>query len=166
LLYASNRYAVLLIFQAMDAAGKLPDAPHDEKAVWHDRYRSITNLERHLHVNGARIIKFFLHLSKEEQRKRFLARIDEPEKNWKFSVADIAERKFWKQYMKAYEQCLSATSTRDAPWYTVPADDKENARLIVSRIVLDTLEGLKISYPKTGAKRRRELQSIRQQLAK
>ena len=107
-----------------------------------------SNLERHLHGNGTRIIKFFLHLSKEEQRKRFLQRIDEPEKNWKFSLADIEERKFWKQYMKAYEECLSATSTRDAPWYVVPADDKENARLIVSQIVLDTLEGLKMTYPK------------------
>ena len=238
LLYASNRYAILLIFQATDAAGKdgaiqhvmsgvnpqgcqvfsykhpsaaelehdflwrttrdlpgrgkigifnrsyyeevlivrvhpeilrnegLPDAPHDEKTVWHERYRSIVNLERHLHENGTRIIKFFLHLSKEEQRKRFLARIDEPDKNWKFSAADIAERGFWKQYMKAYEKCLGATSTRDAPWYVVPADDKENARLIVSRIVLDTLEELKMTYPKTSAKRRRELLSIRKQLAK
>jgi PPK2 family polyphosphate:nucleotide phosphotransferase len=238
LLYASNRYAILLIFQATDAAGKdgaiqhvmsgvnpqgcqvfsykhpsaaelehdflwrttrdlpgrgkigifnrsyyeevlivrvhpeilrsegLPDAPHDEKAVWHERYRSIVNLERHLHENETRVIKFFLHLSKEEQRKRFLARIDEPDKNWKFSAADIAERGFWKQYMKAYEKCLGATSTRDAPWYVVPADDKENARLIVSRIVLDTLEGLKMTYPKTSAKRHRELLSIRKQLAK
>jgi PPK2 family polyphosphate:nucleotide phosphotransferase len=238
LLYASNRYAILLIFQATDAAGKdgaiqhvmsgvnpqgcqvfsykhpsaaelqhdflwrttrdlpgrgkigifnrsyyeevlivrvhpeilrnegLPDAPHDEKTVWHERYRSIVNLERHLHENGTRVIKFFLHLSKEEQRKRFLARIDEPDKNWKFSAADIAERGFWKQYMKAYEKCLGATSTRDAPWYVVPADDKENARLIVSRIVLDTLEGLKMTYPKTSAKRHRELLSIRKQLAK
>jgi PPK2 family polyphosphate:nucleotide phosphotransferase len=238
LLYASNRYALLLIFQAMDAAGKdgaishvmsgvnpqgcqvfsfkhpsptelqhdflwrttrdlpergrigifnrsyyeevliarvhpdilrnegLPDAPHDESKLWHDRYRSITNLERHLQENGTRIIKFFLHLSKEEQRKRFLARIDEPEKNWKFSTADIAERAFWKQYMKAYEKCLSATSTRDSPWYVVPADDKENARLIVSRIVLDTFEGLKMNYPKTSAKRRRELLSIRKRLTK
>jgi PPK2 family polyphosphate:nucleotide phosphotransferase len=98
----------------------LPDAPHDEKEVWHDRYRSTTNLERHLHENGTRIIKFFLHLSKEEQRKRFLARIDEPEKNWKFSTGDIAERKFWKQYMQAYEKCLNATSTRHAPWYACP----------------------------------------------
>jgi polyphosphate kinase 2 (PPK2 family) len=144
----------------------LPDAPHDEKAVWHERYRSIVNLERHLHENGTRIIKFFLHLSKEEQRKRFLERIDEPDKNWKFSAADIAERGFWKQYMKAYEKCLSATSTRDVPWYVVPADDKENTRLIVSRIVLDTLEELKMTYPKTSTKRRRELQSIRKQLAK
>ena len=111
----------------------IPDTPHHDKKVWHDRYRSIVDLERHLHANGTRIIKFFLHLSKEEQRKRFLARIDEPEKNWKFSLADIAERKYWKQYMKAYEKCLGATSTRDAPWYVVPADDKENARLIVSQ---------------------------------
>jgi PPK2 family polyphosphate:nucleotide phosphotransferase len=236
--YASNRYALLLIFQAMDAAGKdgairhvmsgvnpqgcevfsfkhpsatelehdflwrttrdlpergrigifnrsyyeevliarvhpeilrneaIPDTPHHEKKVWHDRYRSIVDLEKHLHSNGTRIIKFYLHLSKDEQRKRFLARIDEPDKNWKFSSADIAERKFWKQYMTAYEKCLSATSTRDTPWYIVPADDKENARLIVSRIVLDTFEELKMSYPKTSAKRRRELLSIRKGLAK
>jgi PPK2 family polyphosphate:nucleotide phosphotransferase len=238
LLYASNRNAVLLIFQGMDAAGKdgaikhvmsgvnpqgcqvfsfkhpsstelqhdflwrttrdlpergrigifnrsyyeevlivrvhreilrsegAPDAPHEDKTVWHDRYRSIVNLERHLHGNGTRIVKFYLHLSKEAQRKRFLQRIDEPEKNWKFGLADIEERKFWKQYMKAYEECLSATSTRDAPWYAVPADDKENARLIVSQIVLDTLDGLKMTYPETNAKRRQELQSIRKRLAK
>jgi len=238
LLYASNRYAVLLIFQAMDAAGKdgaikhvmsgvnpqgcqvfsfkhpsaeelehdflwrttrdlpergrigifnrsyyeevliarvhpeilrsegLPDALHNEKTVWRDRYRSIVDLERHLHGNGTLIIKFYLHLSKEEQRKRFLERIDEPEKNWKFGVADIEERKFWKHYMKAYEECLGATSTEDAPWYVVPADDKENARLIVSQIILDTFDGLKMTYPKADAKRRQELQLIRKRLAK
>jgi PPK2 family polyphosphate:nucleotide phosphotransferase len=237
LLYASDRYAVLLIFQAMDAAGKdgaikhvmsgvnpqgcqvfsfkhptpielqhdflwrttrdlpqrgqigifnrsyyeevliarvHPEILHgeglpeiaDEKKIWHERYRSIVHLERHLSANGTRIVKFFLHLSKEEQRKRFLARIDEPEKNWKFSAADIAERKYWKDYMKAYEACLSATSTSEAPWYVVPADDKENARLIVSQIVVDTLDGLKMSYPKTSAKRRRELLAIRKELVK
>jgi PPK2 family polyphosphate:nucleotide phosphotransferase len=238
LLYASNRYAVLLIFQAMDAAGKdgaikhvmsgvnpqgcqvfsykhpspmelqhdflwrttrdlpergrigifnrsyyeevlivrvhpeilnsegLADAPRDNDAVWHDRYRSIVGVERHLHRNGTRILKFFLHLSKEEQRKRFLQRIDEPEKNWKFSLADVEERSFWKKYMKAYEECLSATSTRKVPWYIVPADDKENARLIVSQIILDTLEGLEMSYPKTSAARRQELLAIRERLAK
>jgi len=112
------------------------------------------------------IIKFFLRLSKKEQRKRFLALIDQAEKNWKFSSADIAERKFWKQYMKAYEKCLCATSTRDVPWYVAPADDKENARLIVSQIILDTFEGLKMAFPKTSAKRRRELLSIRKRLAK
>jgi PPK2 family polyphosphate:nucleotide phosphotransferase len=238
LLYASNRYAVLLIFQAMDAAGKdgaikhvmsgvnpqgcqvfsfkhptpaelqhdflwrttrdlpergqigifnrsyyeevliarvhpeilrsegLPDAPRDEKAVWRERYRSIVDLERHLTRNGTRIVKFHLHLSKGEQRKRFLERIDDPDKNWKFSAADITERKFWKQYMKAYEQCLHATSTSDAPWYVVPADDKNNARLIVSRIVLDTLAGLKMAYPRTSAQHRRELLAIRKRLAR
>jgi len=237
LLYASNRHAVLLIFQALDAAGKdgairhvmsgvnpqgcqvfsfkhpspaelehdflwrttrdlpergkigifnrsyyeevlivrvhpeilrgegIPDAPRHDKKVWYDRYRSIVDMERHLHANGTRIIKFYLHLSKEEQRKRFLARIDEPEKNWKFSLADIEERKFWKHYMTAFEECLHATSTSDAPWYVIPADDKENARLIVSQIVLDTFEGLKMSYPKTSAKRRQELLAIRKRLA-
>jgi PPK2 family polyphosphate:nucleotide phosphotransferase len=236
LLYASNRYAVLLIFQAMDAAGKdgvirhvmsgvnpqgcqvfsfkhpsvtelqhdflwrttrdlpergrigifnrsyyeevlvarvhpdilrsesLPDVPLDDKSIWASRYRSIVDLERHLHGNGTRIVKFFLHLSKEEQRKRFLARIDEPRKNWKFSLADIEERQYWKQYMKAYGKCLAATSTRDAPWYVVPADDKENARLIVSRIILDTLEALKMTYPETSEGRLRELSSIREKL--
>ena len=144
----------------------LPDAPHDDKKIWHDRYRSIVDLERHLHVNGTRIVKFFLHLSKEEQRKRFLARIDEPDKNWKFSLADIEERKFWEQYMKAFEECLGATSTSDAPWYVVPADDKENARLIVSQIVLDTFEELKMTYPKTSPKRRKELEVIRDRLMK
>jgi len=238
LLYASDRYAVLLIFQAMDAAGKdgvirhvmsgvnpqgcqvysfkhpsaielkhdflwrttrdlpergrigifnrsyyeemliarvhpeilraegAPDTLEHEKTIWHDRYRSIVDLERHLDRNGTRIIKFFLHLSKEEQRKRFIDRIDQPEKNWKFSAADLEERKFWKQYMRAYEKCLTATSTRRAPWYVVPADDKLNARLIVSRILLDTVEGLELSYPKTTAARRRELLLLRDKLAK
>jgi PPK2 family polyphosphate:nucleotide phosphotransferase len=235
LLYASNSYAVLLIFQAMDAAGKdgvikhvmsgvnpqgcqvysfkhpsatelqhdflwrttrdLPERGRigifnrsyyeevliarvhpeillgegiveaDMGTIWHGRYRSIVNQEKHLHLNGTRIIKFFLHLSKDEQRKRFLERIDEPEKNWKFSEADIEERAYWKDYMKAYEKCLAATSTNDSPWYVVPADDKENARLIVSKIVVDTLEGLEMTYPKTSDKRRRELQAIRKQLA-
>ena len=142
----------------------IPDTPHDDKTVWDDRYRSITNLERHLYGNGTRIIKFFLHLSKEEQRKRFLERIDDPEKNWKFSNADIEERNFWNDYMKAYEECLAATSTTDAPWYVVPADDKENARLIVSQMFLDVLDGLKMSYPKTNDERRDELLSIRKRL--
>jgi len=236
LLYASNRHAVLVIFQAMDAAGKdgaikhvmsginpqgcqvfsfkhpsatelqhdflwrttrdlpergrigifnrsyyeevlvarvhpeilrnegLPDLPSKNKAVWESRYRSISTLETHLHDNGTRIIKFFLHLSNEEQRQRFLQRIDQPEKNWKFSQADIEERAFWPQYMKAYEKCLGATSTDAAPWYIVPADDKENARLIVSAIILNTLEALKMSYPETTEARRRELLAIREQL--
>jgi PPK2 family polyphosphate:nucleotide phosphotransferase len=236
--YASNRYALLLIFQGMDGAGKdgvirhvmsgvnpagcdvssfkqpsteelehdflwrttrrlpergrigifnrsyyeevlvvrvhpeilrsqgLPEELRDEKTIWEERYRSIVDMERHLYFNGTRTIKIFLHLSKEEQRKRFLARIDEPDKNWKFSLADIQERKYWKHYVEAYEACLHATSTHHAPWYIVPADDKENARLIVSRIVLGALEDLKMAYPRTTAKRRAELQSIRKLLQK
>ena len=234
--YASNRYALLLIFQGMDAGGKdgairhvmsginpqgcqvfsfkqpsanelehdflwrttcrLPGRGHigifnrsyyeevlvvrvhpeilrsqglseelrDEKAIWAERYRSIRDLESHLYRNGTRTIKVFLHLSQEEQRRRFLERIDEPDKNWKFSLADIHERKYWKHYMKAYGACLSATSTHHAPWYVVPADDKENARLIVSRIVLDAFHKMKMAYPKTTAKRRQELESMRKRL--
>lgn len=238
LLYACNRYAVLLIFQALDAAGKdgaikhvmsgvnpqgcqvfsfkspsaeelehdflwrttrhlpergrigifnrsyyeevlvvrvhpeilrnegLPDKLLDEKNIWDERFRSIVDLEHHLHRNGTRIIKIFLHLSKEEQRKRFLKRLEDPEKNWKFSLADIHERHFWKDYTKAYEACLGATSSRHAPWYIVPADDKENARLMVSRIVLDAFKDLDLAYPKPDAKQLRELRSIRKLLAK
>jgi PPK2 family polyphosphate:nucleotide phosphotransferase len=236
LYYASKRYAMLLIFQAMDAAGKdgairhvmsgvnpqgcqvfnfkqpsadelehdflwrttcklpergeigifnrsyyeevlvvrvhpeilrsqgLSEELRDEKTIWKERYRSIVDLESHLYRNGTRTIKIFLHLSIDEQRKRFLERIDEPEKNWKFSMADIHERGYWKQYMEAYEACLTATSTHHAPWYAVPADDKENARLIVSQIVLDTLSELKMAYPKTTEKRRQELKAIRKLL--
>ena len=234
--YASNRYALLLIFQGMDAGGKdgairhvmsgvnpqgcevfsfkqpsaeelehdflwrttcrlpergrigifnrsyyeevlvvrvhpeilrsqgLAEELRDEKTIWEDRYRSIVDLEEHLYRNSTRIIKVFLHLSKDEQRKRFLARIDEPDKNWKFSLADIHERKYWKHYVQAYEACLSATSTHHAPWYVVPADDKENARLIVSKIVIDAFNELKMAYPKTTPKRREELESIRKRL--
>ncbi len=236
MLYASNQYSLLLIFQAMDAAGKdgviahvmsgvnpqgcqvfsykhptptelqhdflwrctrdlperghigifnrsyyeevlithvhpeilksegLPGANTNSTKVWQDRYRSIVNLEQHLHGNGTRILKFYLHLSKDEQRKRFLDRIDQPDKNWKFSMADIEERKYWKDYMHAYSHCLGATSTKDAPWHVVPADHKESARLIVSSIILDALLELKMSYPTATAQRLRELQFCRKQL--
>ena len=236
--YASNRYALLLIFQGMDAAGKdgairhvmsgvnpagcqvssfkqpsteelqhdflwrttrrlpergqigifnrsyyeevlvvrvhpeilrsqgLSEELRDEKNIWEERYRSIVDLESHLYRNGTRTVKVFLHLSKEEQRKRFLERIDEPDKNWKLGLADIHERKYWKHYRKAYEACLNATSTHHAPWYVVPADDKDNARLIVSQILLDALQDMKMAYPKTTPKRRRELESIRKLLTK
>jgi polyphosphate kinase 2 (PPK2 family) len=139
------------------ALKRLPKRHIGDKSIWHSRYRSIVELERHLHSNGTRIVKFFLHLSKDEQRKRFLERIDEPEKNWKFSMDDINERGFWKQYMRAYEKCLAATSTTDSPWYVVPADDKESARLIVSQIVVNVLKDLKMSYPQTSLERHREL---------
>jgi len=234
--YASNRYALLLIFQGMDSAGKdgairhvlsgvnpqgcevfsfkqpsaeelehdflwrttcrlpergrigifnrsyyeevlvvrvhpeilrlqgLSEHLRDGENLWKERYRSIVDFERHLHRNGTRIVKFFLHLSKNEQRKRFLERIDEPNKNWKFNLADIHERIYWKHYMQAYEDCLTATNTQYAPWHVVPADDKEDARLIVSQIILDAFNELKMAYPKTTAKRQRELKSLRKQL--
>ena len=143
----------------------LADEPHDDRKIWQRRYRSINNLERHLQCNGTIIIKFFLHISKDEQARRFLARIDLPDKNWKITQADIEERKFWDFYMNAYEKCLSATSTKLAPWHVVPADDKENTRLIVSSIILDKLEDLKMTYPRVNETRRRELLSMRSQIA-
>jgi PPK2 family polyphosphate:nucleotide phosphotransferase len=238
LLYAMNRHALLVIFQAMDAAGKdgmirhvmsgvnpqgcqvfsfkqpgpeelehdflwsatrhlpergrigifnrsyyeevlivrvhpeilrgeqIPREDLKDAEIWEHRFQSILNLEQHLYRSGTHIVKFFLHVSKEEQRKRFLARIDDPDKSWKLSMADIEERQYWKQYMRAYEACLAATSTPHAPWYAVPADDKPNAQLIVSEIILDTLRKLKLSYPKADAERRRELRAIRARLTK
>ena len=237
LLYASNRYALLLVFQAMDAAGKdgaikhvmsginpqgcqvysfkspsaeelahdflwrtsrclpergrigifnrsyyeevlivrvhpelldaqnLPPQTLQGGRFWHQRMRSILGLEQHLHLNGTRVLKFFLHLSRAEQRKRLLARIDDPDKNWKFSLADVQERRLWQQYLRAYEHCLGATSTGDCPWYAVPADDKRNARLIISGILHRTLRGLDLRYPSIDAARRRELRKLRELLA-
>lgn len=236
LLYAHNRYALLLIFQAMDAAGKdsaikhvmsginpqgcqvysfkhpseeeldhdflwrsnvrlpergrigifnrsyyeevlivrvhpqilkaesLPSELVDGKDIWECRFRSITEMEKHLYRNGTRVFKFFLHISREEQRKRFLKRIDDPEKNWKFSAADLEERKYWNDYMKAYEECLAATSTAKAPWYIIPADDKPNARLIISNVIVETMKALKMTYPRITAEHARELKALRRQL--
>ena len=238
LLYANNSHSLLLIFQAMDAAGKdsaikhvmsgvnpqgcqvysfkhpstaelehdflwrttrclpergqigifnrsyyeevlivrvqpeilrsegLPDDALQARDFWQQRYRSINDLENHLHRNGTRIVKFFLHLSKEEQRRRLLRRIDEPDKNWKASMADIEQRKFWTQYQEAYEACLGATSTVDSSWYAVPADDKQNAHLIIAHVILDALKGLRMSYPRADRARQRELKAIRTRLAK
>ena len=127
---------------------------------------SITNLEKHLHRNGTRVVKFFLHLSKDEQRRRFLARIDDPERTGSSAATISRNAAIWKEYMHAYEDCLGATSTGHAPWYVVPADDKLNARLIISRIILERFKDMKLSYPKPDAKRLKELQSFRKQLAK
>jgi PPK2 family polyphosphate:nucleotide phosphotransferase len=143
----------------------IPQETVGRQAVWKDRYRSIVDFEKHLHRNGTQVIKFFLHLSKAEQRRRFLARIDEPTKNWKFSLADVAERRYWAQYMHAYEECLRATSTKHAPWHVVPADDKYNARLIISRVVIKALQDLDMRYPKTTRARRIELRAIGKRLA-
>jgi PPK2 family polyphosphate:nucleotide phosphotransferase len=144
----------------------LPEELRDKKDIWEQRFQSIVDMEKHLHRNATETIKIFLHLSYEEQRKRFLARIDEPQKNWKFSAADIHERKYWKQYMKAYEDCFRATSTRHAPWYVVPADDKDNARLIVSQIIVDAMRQLKMAYPRSTTKRRLELLAVKKLLVK
>lgn len=142
----------------------LPKDLYNDKKFWEKRYRSIVDFEEHLHNNNTHIIKFFLHLSKEEQRNRLLARIDDPEKNWKFNLSDIQERKYWKEYIKANEACMIATSTKKNPWFVVPADDKKNARLIVSQIILEKFKELKMSYPKVTEARRKELKSIRKQL--
>lgn len=139
----------------------LKETSTDFDKLWRHRFRSINNLERHLHDNGTRVIKFFLHLSKAEQRERFLARIDEPHKNWKFSVADIQERAFWDDYMAAYEDCISQTSTTYAPWYVVPADDKRNARLIVSRVILNAMEDMKLRYPQSDEAMRARLETVK-----
>jgi PPK2 family polyphosphate:nucleotide phosphotransferase len=142
----------------------LPEELIDEKTIWEQRYRSIGDLETHLHRNGTKIVKIFLHLSKAEQANRLRARIDAPDKNWKFSLADIHERTYWDRYMQAYQACLNATSTETAPWYVVPADDKQNTRLIISQIVLDTFADLTMAYPQTTPKRHQELEALRGQL--
>lgn len=147
-------------------AQPLPPALVDERTIWEDRYRSIRDLEAHLHRNGTTVVKFFLHLSREEQRQRFLDRIDEADRNWKFTTADVAERRHWDEYAEAFSACLQATSTAEAPWYVVPADDKRNARLIVSRIVIDTLASLQLAYPVVTAARREELAALREDLAR
>jgi PPK2 family polyphosphate:nucleotide phosphotransferase len=144
----------------------LPDETLSGATLWADRYRSIRELEAHLSRNGTRIIKFFLHMSHDEQRKRFLERIDDPRKQWKFVASDLEERKYWKQYMSAYEACIHATSTDKAPWYIVPADDKKSSRLIISEIIVETMKSLKLSYPETTDAHRTELLAMRKQLIK
>ena len=147
------------------AAQRLPGWEANDKDIWRDRYRSIVDMEQHLHRNGTLIVKFFLHMSKGEQRKRLLERIDDANKHWKFSLADVHERKFWKEYMQAYAQCLAATSTTEAPWYVVPADDKKNARLIISGVILETLRSLRLTWPTLDKKRVKELRKMRKLLA-
>ena len=236
-LYAQNRWAVLIIFQAMDAAGKdstikhvmsginpqgcevtafkqpfSEELDHDylwrhmrhvsergrigifnrsyyeevlvvrvhqellqrqqlplafvTKRIWRERYEEIASLERYLTRNGIVVLKFFLHVSKAEQKRRFLARLDEPEKNWKFSAVDVAERAHWDQYQNAYEHAIRHTATRDAPWYVVPADNKWFTRLVVGATIVETLAGLDLHYPKVDAAKRKELARARRQLLK
>ena len=164
-IFNRSYYEEVLIARVHPSILQAENLPGPGKHIWERRYRSIRDFERHLDANGTTVIKFFLHLSKEEQRKRFIARIDEPDKNWKFQASDIEEREYWKDYMHAYQEALAATSTGHAPWYIVPADDKENARLIVSQVILDTLEGFDMHYPSAGPERMRELRAIRRRLA-
>jgi PPK2 family polyphosphate:nucleotide phosphotransferase len=238
-LYADNRYALLILFQAMDAAGKdgaiahtlsglnpqgcdvhsfkqpsAEELDHDflwrhykalpefgrigvhnrshyenvlvtkvhpelllkeqlpgiksvkdvDKKFWGHRYESIRSFEQHLTHNGTIIIKFFLNLSKDEQKDRFLKRIDDPEKNWKFSAADIYERKFWDDYMKAYEKAIKETSTDDCPWYVIPADKKWFTRIAISSIILDTLKGLNLKYPVLPKEEKEKLEEAKKVL--
>jgi PPK2 family polyphosphate:nucleotide phosphotransferase len=236
MLYAQDRWAVLLIFQAMDAAGKdgaikhvmsgvnpqgcqvfsfkapsNEDLDHDylwrcmkclpergrigifnrsyyeetlvvrvhpeflekqklppekvTKDIWKERFQDIRNFERYLDRNGVVVRKFFLHVSEKEQRKRFLARLDDPHRNWKFSANDAAERNYWKDYMEAYEDMIRQTATDHAPWYVVPADNKWFTRLVVAAAVVETLDSLDLHYPKVGAEKLEELAAARQALA-
>ncbi|MDA0811256.1 MAG: polyphosphate kinase 2 family protein [Verrucomicrobia bacterium] len=133
-------------------------------ALWKSRYESIRTLEKFMHANGTQIVKFFLNLSKEEQRQRFLARLNTPSKNWKFAEADVKERGFWGDYMEAYEKAINETATKDSPWYVIPADDKKDMRLIVSEIILERLRSLKMAYPVRDKDRREALDHYRKQL--
>ncbi len=146
------------------AAQKLPDCGPSLEQFWKQRLLSIREHEAHLHRSGTVVVKFFLHVSREEQRRRFLDRIDHPDKNWKFNLGDVEERQYWNEYMNAYEKALAATSTRDSPWYVVPADDKKNTRLIISQVVNQTLESLQLAYPKADRKRVAELAAARKLL--
>ncbi len=156
---------IVRVRPAILAAQNLPDAAPGSPAFWEGRYRSINDIEAHLHRNGTRVLKFFLHLSREEQRRRFLERIDKPHKNWKMSPADLEQRRHWDDYMFAYADCLAATSSSHAPWYVVPADDKKNARLIVAQAIVAALAALDLHFPRMGAEEREALQHFRQQLA-
>ncbi|MEN1729067.1 MAG: polyphosphate kinase 2 family protein [Pseudomonadota bacterium] len=146
---------------------KLPDQhTRDLDALWRERYSSIRDFEQHLERNGTRVLKFFLHLGRDEQRARFLDRIDEPEKNWKFSESDMAERQHWDRYQQCYADAINATATPDAPWFVVPADDKKAMRLIVARTIRDELRRLDMRYPQVTDERRTALQGYREQLLK
>jgi PPK2 family polyphosphate:nucleotide phosphotransferase len=146
-------------------AQHLPAHARAEPEIWRHRYRSIVELEGHLHRSGIVIVKFFLHVSADEQRVRLLARVDDPRKNWKLSATDATERALWPQYQNAYEEALAATSAEHAPWYVVPADDKPNARLIISETILQTLEALNLSYPTVDDRQRRELKKVKRLLS-
>jgi PPK2 family polyphosphate:nucleotide phosphotransferase len=136
----------------------------DLDQVWEERFEDIRNLEKYAHRNGIHVLKFFLNISKEEQRDRFLARIDTPSKNWKFSEGDVKERGYWDDYMRCYEAAINATAAPHAPWYVIPADDKKNMRLMVSQVILDKLNAMEMHYPKVDEERKAELEQYREVL--
>lgn len=136
----------------------------DVPAVWQQRFEDMRNFERYIYRNGTHVVKFFLNLSRDEQRSRFVSRIDEPSKNWKFSEGDVAEREYWNSYMHAYEEAINATATDHAPWYVIPADDKKNMRLIVAKCVLHEMEKMNTFYPEVSDDRRVELEGFKEAL--
>jgi PPK2 family polyphosphate:nucleotide phosphotransferase len=144
-------------------AQKLPKKLITEN-IWEDRFNDIRNFESYLNNNGILVVKIFLNVSKKEQKKRFLERLDKPEKNWKFSKADLAERKFWKQYMAAYEDLIKNTASEKSPWYVVPADNKKYARIVVAAAILHALDSMKLAYPQVSEEQRAELQRLKQEL--
>ena len=168
-IFNRSYYEEVLIVRVRDAilrAERLPEEAFDAGGIWKGRFRSIVDFEDHLFRNGTRVVKFFLHVSKEEQRQRLLARLDDPDKRWKFSAPDLREQERWDDYMRAYAHCIEATSTVRSPWYIVPADDKPNARLIVSQAIVAALDDLDMHFPKLDAQQLRELSGLRKQLAK
>jgi PPK2 family polyphosphate:nucleotide phosphotransferase len=147
------------------AAQKLPADLVDD-GVWKQRFQDINAFERYLSRNGTRIVKFFLHVSRDEQRKRFLARLDDPEKNWKFALGDVKEREHWDRYMDAYEDMIRNTSTAHAPWHVIPADHKWFMRMAVADVIVDALEDLKLEYPVVDDEKKKELNAARELLLK
>jgi PPK2 family polyphosphate:nucleotide phosphotransferase len=154
---------VVRVHKKLLAAEHSPDALKS-KHVWEQRYDDINAFEKYLTHNGIVVRKFFLHLSKGEQKKRFLERLDDPQKNWKFSMADIKERGYWKDYQRAYEEAIQSTSTKHAPWYIVPADNKWYSRLVVSAAIVETLDSLQLEFPSVDKAKKRELAKVRKLL--
>jgi len=165
-IFNRSYYEEVLVVQVHEAILRGQHLPQSlvTKQIWKERYEDINAFERYLTRNGVVVRKFFLNVSKEEQRQRFLARLDQPEKNWKFSVADAKERGHWDEYMEAYEQAIGATSTEASPWFVIPADKKWFTRMAVAEIMVDTMEGLDLKFPEISEEKRNELQAVRKML--
>lgn len=166
-IFNRSHYEDVLVVRVHDLikSQKIPEKLVND-GIWKKRFNQIKNFEKYLHENGTITIKFFLHVSKDEQRKRFLKRLDVPSKNWKFSANDLKERKYWEDYQKCYEEAIAATSTDYAPWYITPADKKWFTRLVVSNVIIDTLQNLKLTYPKLDENQKKNLKIYREQLMK